>query len=287
MTLNDWFKKALREGWAVPHLNISSLEQLKAMVNVALRLSSPLHIGTSSGEAKYLGMRQCVALIRSFREDTGLPIFLNSDHFGNVEEAKRAVDAGYDSIHIDLSREPFELNIKGTKEVVEYAKSKNKEISVEGELGYLRGSSKVQKEVIQINPEDMTDPEQAVKFVKETKIDRLAPVVGNLHGIAANEPNLDIARVANIRVSLPDFVSLVLHGGSGIPDEQIREAVKAGINNIHVNTEIRVVYADALRKFVTENPEETTPYKILPPVIEAMEKKIEEKIKLFGSVNRI
>lgn len=287
MTVDGYLKKALKEKWAVPHFNISTFEQLKAMVNVAKRVRSPLHIGTSEGESGHMGLHQSVALVRSFCEESGVPIFLNADHFHSVEEAKSAIDAGYDSIGIDLSLKPYEENTEGTKEVVRYAKARNSAISVEGELGYLRGSSTIQREVIEIKPEDMTDPVQAREFVKETGIDRFAPAIGNIHGIAANEPNLDFSRIESIRALIPDTVSLVLHGGSGITDDMVKRAIGLGMNNVHINTEIRVVYINALRAFLEKNPNETTPYKIFPPVLEAIEIKVEEKIKLFGAVNKI
>ncbi|MBI4114798.1 MAG: class II fructose-bisphosphate aldolase, partial [Candidatus Niyogibacteria bacterium] len=276
MTLKDYLKKAFEEKWAVPHINISTLEQLKAIVSVARRLKSPVHIGTSSGEAKHLGMRQSVVLIRSFAEESGMPLFLNADHFHDIAEAKAAIDAGYDSINIDLSEKSYEENINGVKEVVKYAKASGRDISIEGELGYLRGSSKMQKEIIEIKPEDMADPAEADSYVKKTGADRLAPAIGNIHGIAANAPNLDFARIEAIRAILPDAVAMVLHGGSGISDGQIRKAIASGMNNVHVNTEVRVVYAESLRKFLADHPDETTPYKIFPSVIGAMEKKIEE-----------
>ncbi|PIR69503.1 MAG: tagatose-bisphosphate aldolase [Candidatus Niyogibacteria bacterium CG10_big_fil_rev_8_21_14_0_10_46_36] len=287
MKLAGYFKKALEGKWAVPHFNIATLEQLKAMVAVAERVRSPLHIGTSEGEANHLGFLQSVALVRAFCEESGIPIFLNADHFHSVESAKAAIDAGYDSINIDLSKESYEKNVEGTKAIVQYAKTKNPDVSVEGELGYLRGSSTMQHEVIKIRPEDMTDPAQAKEFVQETQVQRFAPAVGNIHGIAANEPNIDIKRIEAIRAALSDDIAIVLHGGSGISDKEMKQAIQAGINNVHINTEVRVVYAEALRAFLKENPEETTPYKMFPSVIEAMEKKIEEKIILFGSKDSI
>ncbi|MDP2676342.1 MAG: class II fructose-bisphosphate aldolase [bacterium] len=287
MTLDGYLKKAVEEKWAVPHLNIATFEQLKAMVEAAKRLRSPLHIGTSTGESGHMGLRQSVALAHSFYEESGVPIFLNADHFHSVEEAKTAIDAGYDSIGIDLSAKSYEENIEGTKEIVRYAKAKNPHISVEGELGYLRGSSTIQHEVIDIRPEDMTDPTQAQEFVKETGVHRFAPAIGNIHGIAANKPNLDFSRIEAIRALIPDDVALVLHGGSGISDADVKKAIQSGMNNVHINTEIRVAYTQALRAFLQENPNETTPYKIFPSVLEAIEKKVEEKIKLFGSENKI
>ena len=215
-----------------------------------------------------------------------MPIFVNPDHSKTVESAKAAFDAGFNSIHIDLSKESFEDNIKGTKEVVDYVKSKNPDISVEGELGYLRGESKIQKEIIEIKPEDLTKPEQAAEFVKKTGIDRFSGAYGNIHGIAANEPKIDIGRIAAIRKILPKNVSLVLHGGSGITDEEMKQAILAGIANVHISTEIRVAYIEALRKAVNAT-DEAALYKIMPAVVEAVQQKVEEKLKLFGSVNKI
>jgi fructose-bisphosphate aldolase class II len=284
-TLKSLLFTASSEGWALGHFNISNLEQLRAILNAARELRSPIHIGTSEGERKFIGLRQAVHMVEAFREESGLPIFLNADHSKSVSEAKAAVDAGYDSIHIDLSAKPFEENVRGTREVVEYARSKNENISVEGELGFLRGESKVQKEKIEVKPEDLTKVEEAREFVKLTGVDRLAPVIGNIHGISANEPNLDVERVQKIHNVLPG-TALVLHGGSGIPEEQVMAAIKAGICNVHVNTDIRIAYVEALRKYLIKNPEETTPYKVVADSIKAVEEVVKAKLAVFGSINR-
>lgn len=287
MILNVYLLKALKEKWALPHFNISDAVTLVGILEAAKELKSPVMIGTSEGERKFIGAKQVVAMVREYREEYKIPIFLNADHHKNIGVAQEAIDAGYDSVHIDLSVINLEENINGTKEVAVYAKSKNKDISVEGEVGYLMTeSSKIYKEVIEIPPESLTKPEEAERFVKETGVDRFAPAVGNLHGIAANVKKLDIARIENIREAIGD-VAMVLHGGSGTPDGQIKDAIKAGINNIHINTELRVAYAAVLRKFLAENPDETTPYKFFAPVILAIKQKTAEKIELFGSVNRI
>ena len=174
-----------------------------------------------------------------------------------------------------------------TKQSVEYAKSKNPDIIVEGELGYIRGESKLQREIIEIKPEDLTKPEDAAQFIKETGVDMLAPAVGNIHGIAANAPKLDFQRIADIKKAVGNNVYLVLHGGSGMSESDFKNAINAGISMIHINTEIRVAFTEALRKSVVEMPEETTPYKILTPGVEAMKKVIEEKLKVFNSLNKI
>lgn len=283
MKLQDILIKAAKEGWATGHFNISNLEQMRAIVEAHKELGLPMvMIGLSEGERKFVGLRQAVALARAFEEDYGIPIFLNPDHSKSIESAKEAFDAGFNSVHIDLSKLPYEENLKGTREVVDYVKSKNPDVSVEGELGYLRGHSIIQKKVIEIKPEDLTKPEEAAEFVEKTGIDRFSGAYGNIHGIAANEPKLDIERIKKIREILPEDVSLVLHGGSGISDEEMRQAIKAGIANIHINTEIRVAYSEALRKSLTDDPEQVVPYKIFPPVIEAVKEKVKEKLKLFS-----
>ncbi len=269
------------------HFNISDAVTLAGICEAAKEFGAPLLIGTSEGERKFIGSKQARVMVNAYRDEYELPIFLNADHHKSVGAAQETVNADYDSVHIDLSVAKLEENIAGTKEIVATARAKNKNISVEGEVGYLvTESSKIYKEIIEIPPESLTKPEEAARFVKETGVDRFAPAVGNLHGIAANVKKLDIARIEAIRSMIGD-IAMVLHGGSGTPDEQIKNAIEAGINNIHINTELRVAYTDALRKFLADNPEETTPYKMFAPVIKAIKEKTAEKLKLFGSVNRI
>lgn len=286
-TLSEILHQALSGKWSTAHFNISMLEQMRAICQAAFNLRSPVLIGTSEGERKHIGLLQVVSIRDAFRKEFGIPIFLNADHSKSVEAAKAAIEAGYDSIHIDLSALSYEENITGTAEVVRYARSKNWEISVEGELGLLKGESRIQKEIIEVKPEELTTPSEAADFVKKTGINRFAPAVGNIHGIAANEKIIYPDLIRSIREAIPENVGLTLHGGSGISDSQIRSAVEAGINNIHINTEIRVATVASLRRALRENPEETTPYKLLTPAIEAARLKVEEKLKLFGSVNRL
>ncbi len=283
--LNDTLKKAGSEGWSTGHFNVSNLEQMRAILDASKARGMPMAmIGLSEGERRFVGLKQAVALGRAFEEEYGMPVFINPDHSHSVEAAKEAFDAGFNSVHIDLSKLPFEENVAGTREVVDYVKSKNPDVSVEGELGYLRGESRLMKEIIEIKPEDLTKPEEAAEFVEKTGVDRFSGAYGNIHGIAANEPKIDVERIKEIREILPENVSLVLHGGSGISDEDMGRAIKAGIANIHINTEIRIAYTEALRKALEDNPEQVVPYKIFPPVIEAVRRKVEEKLKLFRAL---
>src|SRR3989339_332356 len=198
-TLSEILFQARKNNLAVGHFNISNLEQLRAIMEAAKRFNAPIMIGLSEGERKFVGLKQAVALVKSFKEEYSLPIFLNPDHSHSVESAKMAFDAGFDSVHIDLSSLPFEDNVRGTREVVEYVKSKN--------------------------PEDLTMPEEAAEFTGKTGIDRFSGAYGNSHGISLDEPALDIERIKAVRQALPKEVAMVLHGGSGIPDEEIKEAI--------------------------------------------------------------
>ena len=286
MTIKDYLKRTVSEKWALGHFNFSENEAIRAIIESASELKTAIFAGTSEGERKHLGIKVAVALVKAFREEFGIPIFLNADHHKSFETVKEAVDAGYDAILADFSALPFEENIKLTKQSVEYAKSRNPGIVVEGELGYVRGESKIQ-EVIEIKPEDLTKSEEAGQFVRETGVDMLAPAVGNIHGIAANSPKLDFTRIVDIKKAVGENVFLVLHGGSGMSESDFKNAIDAGISMVHINTEIRVAFTEELRKTLREMPEETTPYKILAPSVEAMKKVIEEKLKIFGSVDRI
>lgn len=283
-TLREFLGQASRESFAIGQFNVSNSETLKAVVQATARLRSPVIIGASEGERAFFGLHELVAMIQAYREDTSLPIFLNADHTKSFEKIKEAVQSGFDSVHFDGSELPYEENISQTRKTVEYVREINPEISVEGELGYLRGASKVQ-EAIEITPEDFTKPEEALDFVKKTGVDRLAIVFGNIHGIVTkSQEKLDLKRLEEIRSSTGAF--LVLHGGSGISDSDIRGAIEAGIVKININTDLRVAQRESLEKALEDFPEETTPYKLFTPVVEEVQKVVEEKIKLFGSANR-
>src|SRR3989344_5444489 len=175
MTLKEILLKATQEHWATGHFNASELDQTRAIVGACKEVGAPAIIGTSEGEEKHFGLVEAVALRDVFRKEYGIPVFLNADHHKFVESAKVAIDAGYDSVHIDLSALLFEENVRGTREIVEYAKKhsnilENVGMSVEGELGYLRGESQIQKEKIKVKLEDYTDPAQAKEFVEKTGV---------------------------------------------------------------------------------------------------------------------
>ncbi len=287
MNQEYYLKEAQKNHWAIAHFNISNLETLRAIVQAAQNLKSPVIIGTSEGESGFLGLKQAVALVKSFREETGLPMFINLDHGKSFDYIKKAADLGYDAVHFDGSKLSLDENIRICKEVAEYGHKKG--ILAEGEVGIIKGSSELHREKIEITEEDLTNPEEALKFINETGADSLAINIGTFHGIDASGRKLQInlQRLKEIKEKIGDRVFLVLHGGSGIPEENIKEAVKNGVNIIHINTELRLAFSNTLRKVLEENPGETTPYKYMPEVIGEIQKVVEEKIKLFGSENKI
>ena len=273
---------------AVGHFNISDCIALKGIFKAAQELNLPIIIGVSEGEREFMGVKRAALTVKNLREEFNWPIFLNADHTHSFEKIKKAVEAGFDAVLFDGGKLPMEENIKQTKAVVEYAKSVNPDILVEGELGYIGGSSTILKEVpkdADIAPENLTKPEDAERFIKETGIDLLAPAVGNIHGMFKNAPNphIDIQRVAALRQAAG--APLVLHGGSGIRDEEFTQAINAGISIIHINTEIRLAWRKGMEKALSEKPDEIVPYKIMPAAIEEIKKVVSSRLKLFSKLS--
>jgi fructose-bisphosphate aldolase class II len=273
---------------AIGHFNISELAALKAVVSAARALAVPVLVGVSEGEREFIGVRQIAALIKSIREEYGIPIFLNADHTHSLDKIKEAAEAGFDEVLFDGSKLSFEENIKQTKEAVVTAKSINPEVVVEGEIGYIGSSSEIIKEDIDASKIalSLTTPEEAAQFVKETGVDVLAPSVGNRHGLlekmVAGEmfKRLDIPRIAAISQTVG--IPMTLHGGSGTADEDFVAAVEAGMAIIHVSTELRIAWRRGVEQSLRDNPDEVAPYKILPPAVAAIEKIVSNRLKLFN-----
>jgi len=274
---------------AVGHFNIAETSMLKAIFGAPKDLGVPVIIGTSEGEAGFIGRRQAAALVRSLREEYKFPIFLNSDHTHNFEEVKKAVAVGYDAILFDGGMLPLAENIKQTKKVVEYVRSKVKgqrsKVIVEGELGNIGSGSMIRKELPKgaaIRPEDLTRAEEAFRFVKATGVDMLAPAVGNLHGMFkdAPEPALDIERIRDIKKAVK--IPLVLHGGSGNTDQDFLAAIDAGVNIVHISTELRVAWRKGLERSLRENHEEIAPYKLLSRPVEEVTDAAKKRLALFN-----
>jgi len=285
--LKEIISEAEKNNVAVGHFNISNIEGLHGVFNAARKLNLPLIIGASEGERDFIGIKQLVALVKSLRDEFNYPIFLNADHTYSFDRVKEAVDAGFDSVIFDGAKLSNEENIKITKQCVEYAKNINPNILIEGELGYIGTSSKILDEIpegAEVSGDSLTKPEVAKMFVEKTGVDLIAPAVGNLHGMLKHGGNLalNIDLIKKIRTEAN--VPVVLHGGSGTSDDDFRKAIKAGISVVHINTELRVAYKKALQISLQEEPDEIAPYKIMKNVVLAIEKFVEDRLKLFNNL---
>jgi len=286
--LREVIKDAVDKKVAVGHFNISNLEGLWAIFRAAKDLNNlPIIIGVSEGERDFIGIPQVRALVSAFRDQFDYPIYLNADHTYSFDRVKEVVDAGFDSVIFDGSQLSFEENVRITKQCVEYAKSKNPDILVEGELGYIGTSSKLLDEIPEgaaVTEETITKVEDARRFVAETGVDMLAPAIGNIHGMLKNspDPRLHIERIKEI--SEATGVPLVLHGGSGTVDEDFVSAIKAGMPIVHINTELRVAYKNGLKHSLQEYPEEIAPYKILKEAVLEMREVATKRLKLFNDL---
>ena len=285
-TLKSYVEEALVKKVAIGHFNISNIEGFWAVVNAAKKLKVPVIIGVSEGEREFMGVAQVRALVDSVKSKD-FPIFLNADHTYSFEKVKEVVDAGYDSVIYDGTEQSFDDNVAATKKCVAYTKKINPEILVEAEIGFIGKSSKILDAIpegVKISEEFLTRPDEAKKFRDATGVDMLAPAVGNIHGMLSGgkDPALNIKRIGEISRSVQ--VPLVLHGGSGNSAEDFVAAIDSGVAIIHVNTEIRVAFRDALVAQVTKDPSQVAPYKIMKPTVEAMQKVIEEKLKIFNKI---
>lgn len=270
-------EKAKQEGYAVPHFNINNLEWTRFILETCEAEKSPVILGVSEGAKKYMvGFFTIAEMVKAMMKELHItvPVALHLDHGSSVDSCKEAIDAGFTSVMIDASKYSVEENIKMTSEVVAYAHERN--VTVEAEIGHVGGEEDgIADELAYAKVED------AVRLAKETGIDSLAPALGSVHGIYKGEPKLDFDRMKKIQelTNLP----LVLHGGSGIPDELIKQSVICGICKLNINTDLQLVWAKDVRMFLNENQAVYDPRKIIKSGEKAMKEKIKEKIYLLNS----
>ena len=281
-TLRNVLTRLEKEGAALGHFNVADHVLLKAVIAAAADTKLPVLVGASEGEREFFGARQLAALLKSERQESDLPIFLNADHTHSLAKALEAAKAGFDAVTIDFSALPFEENVARTKETVEAIKAVNPAILAEGEIGDIGTGSEI-KETAQGGK--LSTPEEARQFVEATGIDNLAPAVGNMHGMLKSmvqgkaKKHLDLERIAQIKHAAGVF--LTLHGGSGTDDEHFRKAITAGINIIHINTELRVAWRESLDKSLAQDLNEVVPYKILRPVVDSVKQVVSSRLRLF------
>src|SRR5580692_11947456 len=244
-TLRKVLEQAEANAVAIGHFNISDLVTLKAVFEAARDLNVPVIVGASEGERQFMGVRQVAAIVKSLREEYDFPIFLNADHTHSLPSALEAAKAGFDWIVFDVSTLPFEENVRQTKAAVETLKALRPDILVEGEIGDIGSGSEIHDAAPDLQ-KGLTTPAEAKRFVEETGVDTLAPAVGNMHGMLKSmvagdvRKRLDIERIRAIKAAAPIFMTL--HGASGTDDDDLREAIGAGITVVHINTEVRLAW---------------------------------------------
>ncbi|MBO9609306.1 MAG: class II fructose-1,6-bisphosphate aldolase [Paenibacillaceae bacterium] len=280
VSMNEFLPKAKAKKFAVGQFNMNNLEFAQAIMQAALELKSPFIYGVSEGAIKYMGIEFTVAIAEAAAKKSGLPIALHLDHGSSFEVAMKCIRAGFSSVMFDGSHHGFEDNIRLTKEVVKAARAMG--VSVEGELGTIGGV----EDDISVDEEDanLAKPEEAIRFYEETGVDCLAIAVGTAHGMYAGEPNIRFDIIEKVSAAIP--VPVVLHGGSGVPDEMIRKSIQAGVGKINVNTENQVACTETIRSVLAKDAKVYDPRKYLTPARQAMVDVVKSKIELFGSANQ-
>ena len=263
--------------YAVPHFNINDLEWTKYILEECQELNVPVILGVSEGAAKYMGGFNTIAgMVKGLIKDLNItiPVCLHVDHGQSFDTCKKAIDAGFTSVMIDASKLELNENIRVTKEVVDYAHANG--VSVEAEVGHIGGT----EDNITSSATNAT-LEECLTIYNNTGIDSLAPALGSVHGFYKGEPNLDFERMKLINELLP--IPLVLHGGSGIPDDKIKMAIACGTSKINVNTELQAAWSKAVREFLTNDNEAYDPRKVIGSGEKAIKEKVREKVQLFST----
>jgi fructose-bisphosphate aldolase class II len=284
-SLSHLLEQSQESGVAIGHFNVSDIGLLKAVFTAAREVQVPVLVGVSEGERQFIGTRQIAALVHSLREEFDFPVFLNADHTHSLEGAVEAAKCGFDAITFDRSALPFEQNVSETRLAIEILKSLNPSIIVEGEIGEIGTGSEIHEES-PLEPSRLTTPEEARQYVEATRVDVLAPAVGNRHGLVKSmvwgttKKRLDIALIAQIKSAVG--IPLTLHGGSGTDDDDLRSAIRQGINIVHINTELRVAWRRGLEEGLSQDIYQVVPYKILSFVVESVKRIARSRLELFN-----
>ena len=276
----EMLNKAKEGKYAVGQFNINNLEWTRRILETAQKNNAPVILGVSEGAAKYMGgFKTVCGMVKGLHDDLGItvPVAIHLDHGQSFENCKKALDAGFTSVMIDGSHHPIDENIAMTKQVVEYAHAMG--ASVEAEVGTVGGN-----EDGVIGGIKYADKDECVRLVNEAGVDCLAPALGSVHGPYKGEPVLGFVEMAEIKEATNK--PLVLHGGTGIPDEKIQKAISCGTCKINVNTECQLAFHAEIQKVLAENPKAYDPRKFIGPASQAISKAVEEKMNVFGCVNK-
>lgn len=273
VTSKEMIQKAREGRYAIPAFNAENMEMVQAIVAAAEEEKSPVMIQTTSTTVDYIGRDMMFNMVKAVADRATVPVALHLDHCSKYEDVVAAMEAGYSSVMIDASKLPYEENIKVTQAVVEAAKKFG--ATVESELGTVGGKEdNVSADVI------YTDPDEAVDFATRTNIDIFAVAIGTAHGFYKGEPKLNFELLAKLREIIE--VPLVLHGGSGIPDEMIKKTIELGIAKVNFATELRAAMTKAVREALTDE-KIIDPKKFMGPGRNAVKELCIHKIRLCGS----
>ncbi|MGB4758779.1 MAG: class II fructose-bisphosphate aldolase [Candidatus Saccharimonadales bacterium] len=278
-------QRSRAEHFAVGAFNIDNQETLIAICRAAQKMHAPVLVEVSHGEVEAIGLDNLRDMVDNYKHEYGIEMYVNLDHSPSVAAAKAGIDAGFEFIHIDVSQADHDATereiINATKEVVEYAKFTG--ALVESEPHYFGGGSNVFTEAFDYDEikKTFSTPDGSRRFVHATGIDTFAAAIGNLHGSYPVPKELDLKLLKKIRDSIGCQISL--HGGSGTPGEYFEQAAKIGVSKININSDMRKAYRNTLVKVLEENPKEYAVIKLMPEVIEAVQKVVEAKILTFGS----
>ncbi|MEE0421498.1 MAG: class II fructose-bisphosphate aldolase [Lachnospiraceae bacterium] len=278
VTSKQMLQDAQKGCYAVGAFNVENMEMVKAVTAAAKELRAPVILQTTPSTVKYGTLYTFRAMVKAEAEKTDIPICLHLDHGSSFELAAQAVHTGYTSVMIDGSQETFEENIRLTKQVVDFAGAC--EIPVEGELGKVGGK----EDDLEAEADTNTDPSEAKEFVERTGVDSLAVAIGTAHGLYKSTPKLDIERISLIKekVSVP----LVLHGGTGLGDDVVRECVQRGMCKVNFATELRVAYTNAVKELLASTPELIDPKKLGVAGMEAVKNLVKSKMLICGCDGR-
>jgi tagatose 1,6-diphosphate aldolase GatY/KbaY len=279
--------EAAKGKYAIGAFNITDLVQLEGVVDAAVEKKSPLIIQTSVKPSKFLGTDVVAAIYKTIAASAPIPICLHLDHCTEIDYCKKCADAGYTNIMIDASKQPFEENIHQTKEVVDYC-HKVGNISVEGELGTVSG---VEDQVKVAEDEAaLANPVQSVEFVERTGLDLFAPAIGTAHGVyKTKNPKVDFERLAKINQLMNGKTiktPLVVHGGTGLPEDYIKKLIEAGGAKFNVSTELKRTLIDAKYDYISTHREEYDPGKVDVAARDAIRKVVGHWIDMLGSAGK-
>ncbi|NOH03251.1 MAG: class II fructose-bisphosphate aldolase [Chloroflexi bacterium] len=279
--------EAAKNGYAIGAFNITDLLQFEAVIDAAVETKSPVIVQTSVKPSQFLGTNMMVAIFRTLAQSAPVPVCLHLDHCTDIAYCKKCADAGYTNIMIDASKHPFEENIRQTKEVADYCHSVG-DISVEGELGTVGG---VEDQVKVAEDEaQLANPKQSVEFVERTGVDIFAPAIGTAHGVyKTKNPKVDFERLATIHKMLNGDgikIPLVVHGGTGLPDDYIVKLREAGGAKFNVSTELKHTLIDAKWEYINAHREEYDPGKLDVFVRDATRKAVIGWMEKLGSVGK-